>query len=198
MVERFIRAAGVVRDELVVDVGAGGGALTLPLAAAGARVLAVEADPVWVRRLRGRVAQEGLADRVRVVHVDLRALRPPREPWRVIANPPFALTTTLLRRLLDDPARGPHRADLVLQLAVARKRSHQPPSTLHSAAWAPWWTFELGPRIDRSAFRPAPDVDAAVLTVRRRDPELLPTWLAPGFAEVLRPGWSPPPGRHPR
>lgn len=198
VVGRLVRGADVARDELIVDVGAGAGALTLPLAEAGARVLAVEVDPAWVRRLRGRVVQAGLQDRVRVVHADLRAFKPPREPWRVVANPPFALTTALLRRLLDDPSRGPRRADLVLQLAVARKRSHQPPSTLHSAAWAPWWTFELGARIDRSAFRPAPDVDAAVLTIRRRDPELLPTWLAPGFAEVLRPAWSPPPERNPR
>lgn len=191
-ISRLLRAVDVRPDDLVVDVGAGGGALTLPLAAAGARVVAIEIDRRWAARLRDRVARAGVADRVRVVHGDLRSIVAPAEPWRVVANPPFGLTTVLLRRLLDDPARGPDRADLVVQLEVARKRTREPPGTLRSAAWAPWWTFELGGRIDRRAFRPVPRVDAALLTIRRREPPVLPPWLAPGFADALRPLWTPP------
>lgn len=191
-ISRLLRVVDVRPDELVVDVGAGGGALTLPLADTGARVVAVEIDARWVARLRDRVAGAGIADRVRVVHGDLRSFAVPAERWRVVANPPFGLTTALLRRLLDDPTRGPYRADLVVQLEVARKRTRQPPGTLRSAAWAPWWTFELGGRIDRRAFRPVPRVDAALLTIRRRDPPVLPTWLAPGFADALRAVWTPP------
>jgi len=37
-----------------------------------------------------------------------------------------------------------------------------------------------------------PRVDAALLTIRRRDPPVLPTWLAPGFADALRAVWAPP------
>lgn len=33
----------------------------------------------------------------------------------------------------------------------------------------------------RSAFRPVPNVDAALLTIRRRDPAVLPDWLATGL-----------------
>jgi 23S rRNA (adenine-N6)-dimethyltransferase len=114
----------------------------------------------------------------------------PREPFRVVANPPFAITTQLLARLLDDPVQGPHRCDLILQADVVRKRAQSPPNTLRSAAWAPWWTFEAGPVIPRSAFRPIPGVDAAMLTIRRRKNPVLPTWLAPRFVETLRHGWG--------
>ena len=191
-ISRLLRAVDVRPDDLVVDLGAGGGALTLPLADAGARVVAVEIDPVWVARLRDRVQRAGVADRVRVVHGDLHTFRTPGEAWRVVANPPFGRTTAVLRLLLDDPVRGPDRADLVVQLEVARKRARQPPTTLRSAAWAPWWTFEMGTRIDRAAFRPVPGVDAALLTIRRREPPVLPAWLAPGLADALRPVWTPP------
>lgn len=195
-IDRLIATADVRSDEFVVEIGAGTGALTVPLARAGARVLAVERDPVWVRRLRSKLEADDLADRVTVVRGDLRSLHFPDDPYRVISSPPFGQTTALLARLLDRPAEGPTRADLLVQLEVARKRSALPPTTLRSAAWAPWWLFEIGPRVPARAFRPVPQVDAALLSIRRRDPPLLPGWLAPSMRDLLRPGWQP--GEQPR
>jgi 23S rRNA (adenine-N6)-dimethyltransferase len=187
---RFVDRLDIVHDELVLDVGAGTGALTFPCVDAGARVLAVEHDPVWAGQLRDRVAARHLDDRITVIHADFRVWPLPRDRFRVIANPPFVLSTELLRRLLDNPVAGPDRCDVILQTDVVRKRAMSPPDDLRTAAWSPWWTFEAGPGPHRSAFRPVPAVDAAVLTVRRRVPATLPTWMAPGFLDVLRPAWD--------
>jgi 23S rRNA (adenine-N6)-dimethyltransferase len=108
----------------------------------------------------------------------------------VVSNLPFGITTDVLGRLLDDPPRGPVRADLIVQYDVARKHVATPPNALRTAAWAPWWTFDLGPRIGRDAFRPRPGVDAAVLIVRRRETPILPTRLASQFREAVRPLWE--------
>jgi 23S rRNA (adenine-N6)-dimethyltransferase len=192
VIRRFLSSAELSPNELVVEVGAGTGALTLPLAHAGVRVLAIERDPVWARRLGHSLQAAGLGRRTQVIAADFRQARLPDEPYRVLANPPFSLTTALLSWLLDDPGRGPWRADLLVQREVARKRAAAPPASLRSAAWAPWWIFDLGDTVDRHAFRPIPRVDAAWLTIRRREPPVLPTWLSPNFAAVLR-----APGCHP-
>ena len=192
VVRRFLSRAELRPGELVVDVGAGTGALTLALADAGARVLAIERDPLWARRLECSLRKAGLATRTRVIEADFRRVRLPEEPYRVVSSPPFCLTTALLSWLLDDVDRGPRRADLLIQWEVARKRAIQPPRSLRSAGWAPWWTFELGDKVGRRAFRPIPNVDAAWLTVRRREPPVLPTWLSSDFAAVLRTAWAPP------
>lgn len=192
-IHRIIEAVQVKPGELVVEIGAGRGALTIPLARTGTRVIALEVDPVWAARLRERVI--GLDLEVEVHHEDLRSMRFPAEPYRVISNPPFGLTTSLCDKLFDDPANGPWRADLLLQYEVARKRATTPPTSLRSAAWAPWWEFELGHTVRAKAFRPVPSVDAALLSVRRRDPAVLPTWLAPQLRDLLRSGWHPPPIR---
>ena len=189
VVDRLIETVQVNPGELVVDLGAGKGELTLALARAGAKVLAVEIDPVWVNHLRDAVGLARLDKRVKVVEGDLRRVPLPTPPYRVVANPPFAVTTTLIARLLDRPEQGPWRADLLIQVEVARKRAAQPPNTLRSAAWAPWWTFEHGPTIPARAFRPVPSVDIALLTIQRREPPLLPYWLAPHMRELLRPAW---------
>ncbi len=190
VVERLLGRLDLQPDELVVEVGPGRGALTLPLAEAGVRVLAIERDRNFVAHLQRRIEERGVADRVRLRRADLRDAPLPREPYRVVANPPFGLTTTLLSRLLDDPRQGPSRADLLLQFEVARKHAAQPPTTLRTAAWTPWWTFTLGERVPKQAFRPVPKIDAAWLTIERRDPAVLPHHLAPGFSELLRPAWQ--------
>jgi 23S rRNA (adenine-N6)-dimethyltransferase len=156
---RIVEDADVRPGELVLDLGAGYGALTDHLVAAGARVVAVELHPGRADRLRRKYAGD---KRVRVVRADLRALRLPREPFRVVASPPYALTTEVVTQLLgSDRLRG---ADLVLQRAAARRLASDRPRGRHGRAYR----LDVVRNVPRSAFDPAPQVDSSVLRVRRR------------------------------
>jgi 23S rRNA (adenine-N6)-dimethyltransferase len=156
--ERIVTEAGIRPGELVVDIGAGTGALTGPLVDAGARVVAVELHPDRVAALRGRFGST-----VTVVRADACRLRFPRRPFRVVASPPFAITTPLLRRLLRSPARLT-AADLVLQRAAARRWAA---GIAREPAWRSGFDIRLGRPVPRRAFHPRPPVDAVVLVVRR-------------------------------
>jgi 23S rRNA (adenine-N6)-dimethyltransferase len=191
--ERLVAEAAFEPGSLVVEIGAGRGALTAALARRGLDVVAVELDPAWAAELRRRFAATA---RVRVVERDFVSLALPARPFRAIGSLPFARTTEILDRLLD-PGIPLVRADLVVQWEVARKRAATPPRTLRGTAWAPWWTFRVGRRIPATAFRPVPRVDSGVLTVARRDPPLLPAAMAPAYATFVRSGW-PFEAREPR
>ena len=169
LAEQLTRDAGVGSGDLVVELGAGTGVLTEALARRAGRVLAVELDPDWARRLLDRFAH---APRVIVAHGDALLFPLPGEPFRVIGNLPFNRTTALLHYLLDDPSSALRGADLVVQEEVARKRARNG-GTLLTVSWAPWFEFSLGRTIPAQAFRPVPRVRAAVLQVRRRRPSLL-------------------------
>ena len=68
-------ASSVTESELVLEIGAGRGALTVPLASRGARVLAVERDAIWARRLEDRLRYLGLsADDIVKTAVELLAV----------------------------------------------------------------------------------------------------------------------------
>ena len=188
LAERLVADADLRPGELVVEIGAGLGAITFALARRELDVVAVELDPVWAERLRERVRREALR-RVRVVEADFLAFRLPATPFRVVGALPFASTTDILRRLLDDPRVPLVRADLIVQWEVARKRAAEPPDTLLSTVWAQWWRFRLGRRIAADAFRPVPRVDGGVLVVTRRDPPLLPAALAGDYAAFVRARW---------
>jgi 23S rRNA (adenine-N6)-dimethyltransferase len=185
--EQLVEEAAFPPGSLVVEIGAGRGAVTAALARRGLEVVAVEVDPAWASELRRRFA--ATPGCVRVVERDFVSLRLPLRPFRVIGSLPFAHTTDVLARLLDDPGSALERADLVVQWEVARKRAAAPPRTLRSSAWAPWWTFRLGRRIPATAFRPIPRVDSGVLTIARRDPALLPHAMARDYAAFVRSRW---------
>lgn len=169
VIEALVDASGIAEGDLVADIGAGNGLITEALAARGARVLAVERDPALARRLRARF---GAGSGVTVAEADIVTMALPGEPFAVVANIPFGITTKILRRLLGQPA-GMVRADVIVQAEVARKRGAGGRGTLLNATWEPWFEFATGARISAAAFRPRPRVDAAVLIVRRRDQPLL-------------------------
>ena len=186
--ERIVTEADFRPGELVLEIGSGLGAITIPLASRGIDVVAVELDPVWANQLRQRVSRLGRA-RVRVVEANFLLLPLPTRTFRVISSVPFSRTTDVLRYLLDEPRVPLRRADLVVQWEVARKRAAMPPETLLSTLWTPWWEFRLGRRIPANAFQPVPQVDGGVLVVIRRDRPLLPPAMARSYARFVRAHW---------
>ncbi len=158
---RIVADAAVRSGELVLDVSAGHGALTGELVEGGARVIAVERHPARVRHLCWRFA--GLP--VSVVQADALSMRLPRGPFRVVASPPYAITSPLLR-LLRAPSSQLTAADMMLQRAVVRRYTSG--WAAGPGRWRRQWRLQEGRSLPRRAFRPSPRVDSAVLVVRRR------------------------------
>jgi 23S rRNA (adenine-N6)-dimethyltransferase len=179
----LVRDACLTRDDLVVDLGAGTGRLTAELARVARRVVALELDPDLAGRLRGRWPN------VEVVEADAREVQLPREPFRMVANLPFAGTNEILRHLLDDPRVPLVRADLVVQWGVAVKRALPWPSTVNGVVWGAWYSTRVARRLPRGAFAPPPSVDAAVLVFERRPAPLVPLELASGYRRFVARGF---------
>jgi 23S rRNA (adenine-N6)-dimethyltransferase len=161
-VELMIKAAAP--RGLVLEPGSGPGVLTLALAGAGARVIGYEIDP----RLAGRLASRTRSDpRIEVVRGDFTAARAPREPFAVVGNIPYAITSRIVDWCLRAPALT--SATLLTQREYARKRSgdYGRWSLVTVESW-PWFSWRLGDTIGRESFRPVPSVDSAILRVERR------------------------------
>ena len=165
VIDALMRRSGVGPGDLVIDFGAGPGALTAPLAHTGATVLAVERDGAFAGALRRRFAGR---PSVRVVHDDLRRVRLPRRDFAVVSSIPFAVSTALLRRLLSPVPARCALADLVVEHGLARRLTAPRQRDLESAWWAARFDLCLVRRIPASCFTPAPSVDAAHLSIRRR------------------------------
>jgi 23S rRNA (adenine-N6)-dimethyltransferase len=143
-----VRAAAIRPGDLVVDLGAGHGALTSALLAAGARVVAVELHPARAELLRERFAN----DAVTVVRADVATVRLPRRPFHVVANPPWAVAESVRAHLLRAPALV--RADLVLpRWLVRRWAAHSP-------------RISVGSSLRAESFSPPAPTGSAVAVLR--------------------------------
>jgi 23S rRNA (adenine-N6)-dimethyltransferase len=181
-----VAQAGVGPTDLVVEFGAGTGRITEALAHRAARVIAVELDAGYAEVLRGRFRGN---PRVKVVEADILETPLLEAPFRVFGNLPFGLTTSILRRLLDDPSSPLARADLVVEHDVARKRSSVWPSTFATLGWQPWWEFRLLRHVPASAFEPPPSVDAGLMSITKRRPPLIAPERRGDFLKLVRAGF---------
>ena len=181
MLRRIVSAIDPSPDECFLEVGAGGGELTLPLAAAGGGpILAVETDDALFERLE-RVLQESGISQVHPLHadfltVDLPSLLKERGlgQVRAVGNLPFSVASPILLRLLSFRK---HLVDLTLtfQLEVA-ERLVAPPGTKQygflSVIAQQAASVDLLFSIPPAAFTPRPKVHAALVRMKpRRDQE---------------------------
>lgn len=150
----------------IIEVGAGDGALTVPLQRLARPLTAIEVDARRAHRLAQRTAKS-----TEIVVADFLRHPLPRSPHVVVGNLPFHLTTATLRRLLH--GRGWTTAVLVVQWEVARRRAAVGGATMMTAQWWPWFEFALARKIPASSFRPRPAVDAGLLTITRRNRPLV-------------------------
>ena len=180
---QLVRDAGVASDEIVLDLGAGSGRLTVELARVARRVVAVELDPALAARLRGRWRN------VEVVEADAERVRLPSEPFRVVANLPFHRTNALLRLLLDDPRTPLTHADLVVAWGVALKRGLPWPSTVNDVVWGAFYEAAVARHLPPNAFEPPPAEHAGVLRLRRRAQPLIAPELASAYRRFVAAGF---------
>jgi 23S rRNA (adenine-N6)-dimethyltransferase len=185
----LVEQAGVDPADLVVEIGAGTGVLTLALACRAGRVLAIERDPRLAASARRRLAGHR---NVAVVTADALRLPLPRRPFRVVANLPFGSTQAMLRRLLDDPRSPLQRADLIVQEEAARRYAAATPATPRTIRWGARYQLRVGRRLPPACFSPPPRVTAAVLVVRRRQPPLVRVGDHRRLEALLRAGFREP------
>ncbi|MYB15613.1 MAG: ribosomal RNA small subunit methyltransferase A [Chloroflexi bacterium] len=183
--EQIIAAARIEPDSAVLEIGAGTGVLTRPLAGMAGQVVAVEVDAELAIALRRRL--RGYPN-VAVLRRDARALDLeqifPDRPYQVVANLPYSVGTPLLVDLLHSRNR-PKRLTVMLQREVAERICADPGDwSALTVMTRPFGDARIEFLVPPSAFWPRPKVTSAVISVEttgrdRKDPQVASAiWLS--------------------
>jgi 16S rRNA (adenine1518-N6/adenine1519-N6)-dimethyltransferase len=174
-VRRIAALAGSTDGDHVLEIGPGLGSLTLALAELGCHVTAVEVDRHLVPVLH--TVLEGVEPPVTVVEadaltVDLGALLAPSATWRLAANLPYNVGTTILLRLLE-AAPSVTGGVVLVQREVAERIAARPGTDAYGipSVKVAWWAeASLAGRVPATVFHPRPRVESALVRVERRTP----------------------------
>ena len=175
-VQRIVRTAALLPDDVVLEIGPGLGSLTLALLPNVRRVIAVEIDGRLAELLPQTVAARlpEFADRLTVIHRDglTLDLRGDDLPTAIVANLPYNVAVPVLLTML---ARLPsvRRVLVMVQLEVAERLAAKPgqdPYGVPSVKAAWYGTARLAGTIGRQVFWPAPRVDSGLVAIDRRLP----------------------------
>jgi 16S rRNA (adenine1518-N6/adenine1519-N6)-dimethyltransferase len=170
IVRRIIDLSGFKGSDLVLEIGPGKGALTLPLSRSVGRIVAVEKDVRLVGLLEERLSRHGIAN-VTLINQDilefdlgeLKADHPSKFP--VMGNLPYNISSPLLEDLIENRSLL-SRAVLMFQMELARRLT-APPGGKACSALTLWLQYHarITPllKVPRGAFFPRPKVDSMVL-----------------------------------
>ena len=97
---KLIGHSNLKKRDLVLDIGAGSGVITIALAKRVREVWAIEPDHATAEKLRQNLQKYHIAN-VRIIERDFREVVLPTESYKVFANPPFHLSAEILYKLLN-------------------------------------------------------------------------------------------------
>ncbi|WP_108995097.1 23S ribosomal RNA methyltransferase Erm [Paenibacillus agaridevorans] len=170
-IKQLIDTIQLQPSDTVLEIGAGKGSLTFPIAARAGKVIAVENDADFVRMLRAKAEDH---PHINIIEADFRQMRLPAGPFCVIANIPFSITTAILDKLLGFEGRSFQRGALILEKGAAIRFTESATLDPRLLLWRMQFHFDMRKVIPRTHFAPPPRVDAAIIRVARRDTSLVP------------------------
>jgi 16S rRNA (adenine1518-N6/adenine1519-N6)-dimethyltransferase len=163
------RTAELAPDDVVLEIGGGLGVLSEYLAQHAGHVHVVETDARLEAALRDALAKYSNADLVLddVMDVDLAALAP--APGKVVANLPYGVAVPAIVRTIDELP-GVGLWCLMVQREIADRLVADPGSKVYGA---PSVLVQLACSVERvrpisrTVFHPVPNVDSALVRLRR-------------------------------
>jgi len=174
--DKLVEAIAPRADERFVEIGPGPGALTLRLASRVAHIIAIELDAAMVAGLAPRVPPNVTLIHADFLEFDLSSLSAER-PFRVAGNLPYNVSSPILFRLVDAyrSAGGMTDATLMVQREVADRLTAAPGTSDYGVLSILIQQHADVRRVlalPPGAFRPAPKVRSAVVSLRFRPPTI--------------------------
>ena len=175
VVEKFVRDAGVTKDDFVLEIGPGIGTMTQILCENAREVVAVEIDDKLIPIL----TEDTLSwyDNVTVIHEDILKLdivklangRNGGKPIKVVANLPYYITTPIIMGLFESHV--PLDSITIMVQKEVADRMQVGPGTKDYGALSLAVQYYAKPQIllnvPASCFMPRPNVDSAVIQLTR-------------------------------
>ena len=176
----IVEAAGIKKNDQVIEIGPGIGSLTEQLLLAGAKVFAYEVDDslptILQNELPKKIDDQPLASRFKILLKDVLKANFKEDigdffdftkPIKVVANLPYYITTPIIFALAESDLHFTSLT-LMMQKEVAERLEAQPGSKDYGPLTISVQTemkVKLALQVGRNSFMPRPKVDSSVVAL---------------------------------
>ena len=170
LLDAIVADSGVTNDDIVVEIGTGGGTLTRALAAVAKKVISFEVDKNVQKVLE--ISLQGV-DNVEVIFRDILRMSDDEvravagDSFKVVANLPYYITTPLVMRFLESDL-DVKSLTVMVQQEVADRFVAKPNTADYAAitlAIQMCGEACITRKVNRKMFYPVPNVDSAVVRI---------------------------------
>ena len=174
VLDKIISAAGITKDDFVLEIGPGIGTMTQYLACAAREVVAVEIDknliPILEDTLQGFENVSVINEDI--LKVDIAALAEEKnqgKPIKVVANLPYYITTPIIMALFEQHVPLANVTVMVQKEVAARMKSGPGSKDYGALSLAVQYYAEpyIVANVPCNCFMPRPNVDSAVIRLTR-------------------------------
>jgi 16S rRNA (adenine1518-N6/adenine1519-N6)-dimethyltransferase len=166
VLDAIIEAAQIKADERIVEIGPGVGVLTRELLEKTPSVTCIEIDPRFPRLIEAYIRRDnrGLPMPTIILGNALNVAMP-EEPYKIVANIPYHITSPLLRHAFLESAQAPVSLTLLIQREVAEKICDQKDRGLLTIVVGLFGAPRIVRHVPPFSFLPPPAVDSSVLHI---------------------------------
>jgi 16S rRNA (adenine1518-N6/adenine1519-N6)-dimethyltransferase len=190
----MVDAAAITKNDDIVEVGPGLGALTLHMQPLAGRLLAVEIDRAFIPCLLDQFSDK---ENVRIFRGDvlnhsvpklLREYIPDGTSYKLVSNLPYYITTPILFHFWESTVPFA-RIVVMMQEEVAQRMTaavNADDYGVLTLAAALYGKVDIVHRVPRTCFVPKPNVDSCIVRLRRHETPLYPDVEAAFILRLIR------------
>ncbi|MEK7595228.1 MAG: rRNA adenine dimethyltransferase family protein [Patescibacteria group bacterium] len=164
LVKHLLQESGILPTDLVVEIGAGHGEITLELAKVAGRVIAYEPDPTLYTFLKKELQKDS---NVTLIPKDFLKANLPDKEYKVFANIPFSKSAQIIDKLTNTK-NPPVSSHLIIQREAAYKLLGLPKETQVSLLLKNLFAMKINYAFNSSDFEPSPKVTAVMLEIIKK------------------------------
>ena len=176
-----IKLAEIKENNLVLDIGAGKGFLTLDLASQYPDVIAIEKDKTLLGILRKKFSED---PHVKIIGADFRDYTIPNTSFKVVSNIPYGITSHILKALMFDNVEYFMGGSLIMQLEPAQKLISNRMFNPHKVFYQTFFDLKMMYEVAPQSFLPPPTVKSALLKIERKE-AVIDSWIKVKYLDFL-------------
>ena len=163
VLEKIVNTAQIEKSDHIVEIGPGIGVLTKELLAKAGKVTAIEIDNRLIPILEVYTDEP---DHLEVIQGNALEVPMPDEPYKIVANIPYHITSPLLRHAFLESKTIPTSMTLLIQREVAEKICSEKGGGILTVLVQLFGEPEIITHVPALSFLPPPKVESSVLHVR--------------------------------